>query len=339
MFCMNCGQQIPNNSKFCMSCGVPVGSTQTGSSSSSQAINTNTHNNISQPIRVQNLLYRYFGDTSEYGSKLILIGHTPMTQNMKSNINKYCNGELPLMAFNYENDLEKGFILTENSFIFNYASNKKRYKFNIHDIESIKIGKAILADVMTLYTFDRVKSEYVYLTGIKNVPLFGIKFQNFLTDLNSIKADTPQIHHDIDNMSTDDFIEFIEDLIGKVILKLPINSTYCEVSNPIPRTSRKYKKAMLNFAIEPNENLFLIYDATVFGGCEKGFAICSSGIYLCAETNQPTYIGWDKFLNINISIGFTNLKIGPFTFNGGTSDGKKLYAILCELQEQLNSLC
>jgi len=68
------------------------------------------------------------------------------------------------------------------------------------------------------------------------------------------------------------------------------------------------------------------------GGCRKGFAICTSGIYYCES--KIGYLSWNDFKNVNVSYGFLGLKIGDELFNA-TGDGNKLLIILKSLKENL----
>lgn len=123
------------------------------------------------------------------------------------------------------------------------------------------------------------------------------------------------------------------DFIIQACNSVNINSPYCEVGQPIAKSlSNKYAYAKINFNIPDNEDVFLIYDSTVLGSCKKGFAICTTGFYYC-ET-KAGYINWEQFRNINISNGFTGLKVGYELFNAST-DGKKLFLILKSIQEYL----
>ena len=41
MFCMNCGQQLPDGAKFCMQCGTPQGAIAPGKAIGSEALQMN----------------------------------------------------------------------------------------------------------------------------------------------------------------------------------------------------------------------------------------------------------------------------------------------------------
>jgi hypothetical protein len=127
--------------------------------------------------------------------------------------------------------------------------------------------------------------------------------------------------------------EKIEDILIKACHAVNMDSIYCEAGNPIiDSTSKKYLNARRNFGIPDEEEIFFIYDATVFGSCQKGFAICNSGIYYSGRVRG--YWTWNEFKTLNISGGFFGLKMGSEEFSSGT-DGKNLMVILEMIQEYL----
>lgn len=66
------------------------------------------------------------------------------------------------------------------------------------------------------------------------------------------------------------------------------------------------------FNITVGEEIFSIYDDTIFGSCKNGFAICESGIYWRNLMSNPMYISWNKYkdLDLDADIGQGRIFIG-----------------------------
>ncbi len=126
--------------------------------------------------------------------------------------------------------------------------------------------------------------------------------------------------------------QFGTDEIIKAAHSVEIESPYFEVGNPtIESSSRKYFNAKRNLRIPDNEEIFLIFDATILGGVRKGFAFCTTGLYYC--TSKPGYMDWNKFSKVPVIESTSGVKIGSEDFL--CSDEKEMLKILTNLQERI----
>jgi hypothetical protein len=357
MFCFNCGAKLVDGAKFCSECGIklatssstpmetetpvtdvktskkPVESVELENTMSDEELNAK-----SQDI-IEEIFDGIFDDNKVFGNSVYIVGKNAITQEMKENLEtSYIDKskERPLLIFGYRKKLEEGFVLTTKRFVwnYNYASNGKQ-EVSLSDIKNIVIGKRVLARVMQIVDLDDVFYPDIYLTGIYNDSLFVVKFQKFIEKVYDL------FHGDEETVE-DEGKEQLElrndDKINDILIKachtVSIDdSLYCEIGNPIiDATSKKNFKARSNFCIPNSDNIYLIYDATVFGSCKTGFAICSSGIYY--NGSKRGCWTWNEFSRLYISRNIVDIKIGDETFTDG-GEGKKLTIILNTIQEYL----
>ena len=129
-------------------------------------------------------------------------------------------------------------------------------------------------------------------------------------------------------------------LLAEACRLVVLDNTYCEQGFPIIKDkSKRCFNARNNFDIPSEEEIYVIYDSTLLGGCRKGFAICSSGIYY--KESEKGFYSWDEFMRMNCELHITGLRIGNEEFNTAT-DGRKLNKILQEIRlllEQRNYMC
>lgn len=106
-----------------------------------------------------------------------------------------------------------------------------------------------------------------------------------------------------------------------------------DVSFGTPITGgKRLSRAREYFHIPDEDNVYMIFDATIFGSCKKGFALCSSGFYYC--TDDLGFLSWDDFFEANILFD-TNTYVNDIEFVTGTETCRLLTAFLQELQDQL----
>ena len=127
-------------------------------------------------------------------------------------------------------------------------------------------------------------------------------------------------------------VQVVEDFLSRTCNGAKIDSIYCEVGQPVISSfSKKYGKAEIYFEIPKEDSVFLILDATAFGSCNKGFAICTSGIYCCRGKGSE-YISWIEFKDISLDTEWGGIVIGDKRFpTGGIED--KILEILKTIQE------
>lgn len=100
---------------------------------------------------------------------------------------------------------------------------------------------------------------------------------------------------------------------------------------------RMLEKARENFDIPDEEEVYFIYDSTIFGGCQKGFALCSGGMYFCCDSSPSGDTGmytWEEFIDEEISYEDGDLHIYAADFIiGSTADD--LVDFLIELHDRV----
>lgn len=349
MFCFNCGEKVMDGAKFCPNCGTNllavIGGVQTANASQSISkesvtvqkteIEQESNDGYMDEELVEMCFKEVFKGRRQFGDQVYIIGKDPITQEIKENLWEYYlsddEDEKPLLVFDYGKELKEGFVITNQRLVW-YFGSEGQQEIYLDEIKDVQIGKAVLATVMNVISFDNVKYKNIYLTGIRNETDFVLKFRNFIDLVHGFSNgmdDEVEYNEDIAESSGD--TNFIVRACGCVNM----NSAYCEIGNPImPVSSKKYADAKVNFRIPDDEDVFLIYDATILGGCRKGFAICTTGIYY--YQSRLGFVSWKEFKSTNVShSAFTGLLIGNESFNAGGGDGKNLLMILKTIQEYL----
>ena len=338
MFCFNCGQKVIDGARFCSACGtdltaiidngkniIPPGTDQVSTDIQKNDV---TEQYTEEQI-IEEVFNEIFDGRVQFGNSVYIIRKDPITPKIKKNIQEHYLSrdpmEKPLLVFDYRKELEEGFVITNQRLVWHFGSMGQN-EIELLDIKDILMRKVVLATVMDVISFDDVKYPYIYLTGIRGEAEFVAKLRKFIDALYNIFS------------GEEDESEDQEDHHIKVIIQAcassRMDSIYCEIGQPtIPLSSSKYINAKKNFKIPDKEIVFLIYDATILGGCRKGIAICDGGLYYFG--NRAGVINWSQFKNITLSYGLTGLKIGDELFSVGGGDGKNLLLILKTIQENL----
>lgn len=354
-----------------MSCGVniekiqkPTSSTNKSSESeiaatSSESINNNFYdaellndkstldrgnsNRSFGEMRTIEIFLKYFGDCSRFGDQLIVFGVDRVDSIIERAVLKRIDNEVPLLIFNYmKENLDKGFIITDKRMIFWFDSLNKVHSFPLRDIKTIESGKSVLANVMRLKTFSNRISSNIFLTGIDNHKEFLVVFKEFLFELNNPDEYANAMNELVqlkENISLSDHYLDPNDLDLSPILSVLCRShsgeyQYSVIGAPISSAHRKYSIARKNFSIPQGSEIFIIYDETIFGGCTKGFIVCSTGIHFIKGSKQGI-ITWDNFWNMKVSSGFSELKLGEFGFTSSKKDILPVKSILEDLKDAI----
>lgn len=97
------------------------------------------------------------------------------------------------------------------------------------------------------------------------------------------------------------------------------NSTYVLMDKELDKSNRRYRNAIKKFGIPAEEEIFLILDATVFGTCGAGFAVCAGGVYYVANAGDSSegqvHLTWKQVLQKDFSVEGGNFFIGKAGFN------------------------
>lgn len=341
MFCINCGQKIIEGAKFCPNCGINLTAIQNHNQEhkSSEVV---LEKNVSRDVKkkytkeeiIEKIFYDIFGAGGGYG-KQIQIGTEYINEDeLEASMDAYKISdpqEKPLLIYEYpDKKYIEGFVITNKRLTWRYGSSEDMIL--LEEIKDIEIGTSGLATVMYAISLDNLRYPKIYLLSIENVQEFVMRFRKFINRLHEVLGiDVGQSKKNVDAE------------LGKEIAKViihsckanNIDSIYCEYGNPfISSSSRKYKNAKAYYNIPDNEEIFLIYDTTVFGNAKKGFALCTSGFYFCSK--ESGYFSWKQFAAVGIAkAGFGEIKVGSQRFE--VTDKKKMLEILYDVQAYLNN--
>ncbi len=97
-------------------------------------------------------------------------------------------------------------------------------------------------------------------------------------------------------------IEHFKDKILEIAEKCPVESRYW-FGDDIPID--KIKNAKRNIGIPPEENVLILIDSTILGGCERGLVVCSHGIYWKNNWGVETLknkLNWEEFKKAKIDV-------------------------------------
>ncbi len=350
MFCFNCGEKVMDGAKFCPNCGTnlmvaagggqAVNAPQLINRESTVVHEIETRQENSEEYTEEELVEIHFKDVfkgrRQFGDQVYIIGKDPVTQEIKENMQEFYlsddDDEKPLLVFDYGKELKEGFVITNQRLVWYFGSSSGQQEIDLDEIKDVQIGKAVLATVMNVISFDNVKYKNIYLTGIRNETDFVLKFRQFIDRVHLIYYGEDEEEEQCDDYADN---ENDTDFIIRACRCVNMNPAYCEVGNPIAAaSSKKYADAKTNFRIPDDEDVFLIYDATILGGCRKGFAICTTGIYY--YQSRLGFWDWEQFKSVNVShSAFTGLLIGNESFTASGGDGKNLVMILKTIQEYL----
>lgn len=352
MFCYNCGQKIMEGAKFCSNCGSNLSAIAGSQPDESEGVNKDvlaggqkTGDRVvieQQPSlemenaeeKIDAAFKKAFGSANKFGNLVYIIGLNPISPELENNMHEFYlsgePGEKPLLIFDYGNqNLKEGMVVSDQRIAWHFATTGQQ-EIDLSDIRDVSMGKAVLATVMNIISCNNIKCKSIYLTGIQDETEFVVKFRKFVNEIYAIYHGNSA---DADEVCIKDDIESNVEFIARACNSVSIDSMYCELGHPeVMPTASKYSKAKCNFNIPDDESIFLIYDATVFGGCQKGFAVCATGFYYCGH--QRGYWEWKQFKDVPISSCFSGIKVGYEEFNTAT-DGKKLLMILRSIQECL----
>ena len=326
MFCYKCGEKLNEGAKFCHVCGVKVNILDEQMVDLEEEDDFDEESGIGTEAYAIDRFYDTYQGLNIYGKQVYMLGQDDVPEKIQDNSSNYFNYdmEMPFIIFNYGNNLAQGFVITSSNIIwkYNYGSGNQCCKCSLYDIKEVRLEKAGLAKVMRIITNEGKICKEIYLTGMDNIPAFANKFSEFVRIL---QDKTIEINDDFNNDTA-----IREEQIANICNSVKFDNMYCEVGNPLQ--SKKEKNARKNFDIPLSEKMYLVCDTTVFGGCRKGLAICSSGFYF--YEGKKGYIAWKNFKNIPVSVGLGGLHLGDMIFNTA-NDGKRICQILNTIQSFL----
>ena len=106
----------------------------------------------------------------------------------------------------------------------------------------------------------------------------------------------------------------------------------CYIDTPISTEYKKYVPASVNFKIPPFLSIYILYDDTVSGSCQEGFALCENGIYY-KQSASSGHISWEDFISLDLSAGMHGIQIGELLFLSDQETGPTVLTILQKIQD------
>jgi len=356
MLCINCGKKIIADAKFCSNCGINVAdisskNTKDNMETVRQAsvISQSEVNSKRIPCTEEQVIEQVFSEIFKtrgmFGKQVYIIGKDTMTPKIKETIKEYHltdnSVEKPLLVFEYP-DMESagGFVITNQRLVWNFAFDGWQ-EIELCEIKDVLLGKFLLADVLYIVSYNNERYPKIYLTGMHRIQEFFLKFRKFIDSISDslygidYLTENKGSNYQKSSKKSGSMAKQEKNNINFIVRScngIKIDSVYCEIGSPInPAYSKRYEKAKVYFNITDNEEIFLIYDATVFGNCKQGFALCTNGFYYCEK--KSGYLDWNQFRSVKISKSFFGLTIGDVSFN--CDDCKKIMMVLQGIQEYL----
>lgn len=336
MFCSDCGAKVAEGSKFCPNCGSKIASNTTPyedkreiedwDADGEEEIYPYDENKNYHLKEITALFNNTFKNCYFYNISFPMLGanhHISLSvqEQVKSLISNYPNEDL-LMFVECRNELH---ILLTNYWIV-FRMDDGAYIAGLEELKSLEATKKALTTIIRFVYNDDTTSRPIELDpNIKNVDMFISKFKYFIEAVHDLfqrgienereKAKEKARQEEIKNSIDSDFAKVVMNLVNDATCKLSIA---VERGKPLTGRSAKYAKAKEWFEIPDYEDIYLIYDATAWGGCSKGFAICTSGIYYKENSDKEAQrIPWGDFRNVVIKYnGLTGLSIGNVWFAG-----------------------
>ena len=129
-----------------------------------------------------------------------------------------------------------------------------------------------------------------------------------------------------------------EELLAKLCSECQFEDTSLSYGTPLTE-GKHHDCARKYFGVPAEDRIYMVFDATIFGSCKEGLALCSSGIYF--ETSSfggPSSLSWDEVAHTIVSYQpkDRSLYIGDYSFITGPKAGEELLKILQDLQENFD---
>lgn len=101
---------------------------------------------------------------------------------------------------------------------------------------------------------------------------------------------------------------------------------------------RNYEKAKLNFGIGNDEDVYLIYDDSLFKTCKIGFSLSTKGIRIKTKQEAAILYSWNEFVKIPIKRNIINSWVIIINKKHEVAYTKELYELLLLIQEAIKKV-
>ena len=314
---------------------------------------------------VQSAFRQVFKSSRLYGSKTFIIGVDKINRAIKRNIVEHYleyEGEVPLLVFAYVDELNNGFVLTNQRLVWRYLDGQEEHDIDLEDIQRAEAGSSFLARVMRITDVTGKEYPKIYMTGMDNVDQFVAQFNEFIALINGVdEVDTSSwaSHDDVPSRSSanvrtsppvqnrapvnnNDYLQFLASFIEKTFARREfIFDRYIYHVGRDSKSNEKIQKAVSAYASLKNGEAGLVCcDITAFGGAEDGVLLTNQGIYVHNPFEGVHYFPYVEISSIELKgIIVKDIYINGFKIESptgfGNSEKQNFAALLKHFKDNL----
>lgn len=296
---------------------------------------------------VQAAFHQVFKSSQPYGQKTFIIGVDKINRAIKRNIVEHYlehEGEVPLLVFAYVDELNNGFVLTNQRLVWRYLDGQEEHDIDLEDIQRAEAGSSFLVRVMRITDVTGKEYPKIYMTGMDNVDQFVAQFNEFIALINGIDdEDTsawPSYNDETKRTSATvmtsptvqnrtpsnngDYLQFLASFIEKTFAQREfIFDRYVYHIGRDSKSNEKIQKAVSAYANLKNGEAGLVCcDITAFGGAEDGVLLTNQGIYVHNPFENVHYFPYREISSIELKgIIVKDIYINGFKIESPTGFG------------------
>ena len=274
---------------------------------------------------VQAAFHQVFKSSQPYGQKTFIIGVDKINRAIKRNIVEHYlehEGEVPLLVFAYVDELNNGFVLTNQRLVWRYLDGQEEHDIDLEDIQRAEAGSSFLVRVMRITDVTGKEYPKIYMTGMDNVDQFVAQFNEFIALINGIDdEDTsawPSYNDETKRTSATvmtsptvqnrtpsnngNYLQFLAGFIEKTFAQREfIFDRYVYHIGRDSKSNEKIQKAVSAYANLKNGEAGLVCcDITAFGGAEDGVLLTNQGIYVHNPFENVHYFPYREISSIEL---------------------------------------
>lgn len=296
---------------------------------------------------VQAAFRQVFKTSRPYGKRTFIIGVDKINRAIKRNIVEHYlehEGEVPLLVFAYVDELNNGFVLTNQRLVWRYLDGQEEHDIDLEDIQRAEAGSSFLVRVMRITDVTGKEYPKIYMTGMDNVDQFVAQFNEFIALINGIDDEdtsawpsyndetkrtsaTVMTSPTIQNrtpVNNNDYLQFLASFIEKTFARREfIFDRYVYHIGRDSKSNEKIQKAVSAYANLKNGEAGLVCcDITAFGGAEDGVLLTNQGIYVHNPFENVHYFPYREISSIELKgIIVKDIYINGFKIESPTGFG------------------
>lgn len=296
---------------------------------------------------VQAAFHQVFKSSQPYGQRTFIIGVDKINRAIKRNIVEHYlehKGEIPLLVFAYVDELNNGFVLTNQRLVWRYLDGQEEHDIDLEDIQHAEAGSSFLARVMRITDVTGKEYPKIYMTGMDNVDQFVAQFNEFIALINGVDdedtSDWPSYNDEpkrtsatgmtsptVQNrtpVNNNDYLQFLASFIEKTFARREfIFDRYVYHIGRDSKSNEKIQKAVSAYANLKNGEAGLVCcDITAFGGAEDGVLLTNQGIYVHNPFENVHYFPYREISSIELKgIIVKDIYINGFKIESPTGFG------------------